>query len=111
MSREISLDFTVKFRKYLQSNFESTEYKCYGQIQDLGYMSDWDEADVAPASGYFPSGYSVQAIEGHVYAVKTGSPRNYGKIHVLEVNITDAWVSFKACYQTDPGNREYKIKP
>lgn len=83
----------------------------HGQIQDLGYMSDWDEADVAPASGYFPSGYSVQAIEGHVYAVKTGSPRNYGKIHVLEVNITDAWVSFKACYQTDPGNREYKIKP
>ncbi len=83
-----------------------------GQIQDLGYMSDWDDADVAPSSGYFPSGYSVQAIEGHVYAVKTGdSPAHYGKIHVLEVSIPSAWVSFKACYQADPGNRQYKTKP
>jgi hypothetical protein len=84
----------------------------WGQIQDLGYMSDWDDADVAPSTGYFPSGYSVQAIEGHVYAIKTGdSPAHYGKIHVLEVSIPNAWVSFKACYQTDPGNRQYKIKP
>lgn len=82
-----------------------------GQIQDLGYMADWDDADLAPSDGYFPSGYSVQAIEGHVYAVKTGdSPAHYGKIHVLEVSIAGAWVSFKACYQIDPGNRQYKIK-
>jgi hypothetical protein len=83
----------------------------FGQIQDLGYMSDWDDADVAPGPGYFPSGYSVQALEGHVYAVKTAILAHYGKIHILEVNIQDAWVSFKACFQTDPGNREYKIKP
>jgi hypothetical protein len=82
-----------------------------GEIQDLGYMADWDEADIAPGPGYFPSGYSVQAIEGHVYAVKTHIPTHYGKIHVLEVSNTSGWVSFKACYQTDPGNREYKIKP
>jgi len=83
-----------------------------GQIQDLGYMSDWDDADIAPSTGYFPSGYSVQAIQGHVYAVKTGdSPAHYGKIHVLDVSIPSAWVSFKACFQTDPGNREYKTKP
>jgi hypothetical protein len=82
-----------------------------GQIQDLGYMADWDEADMAPGSGYFPSGYSVQAIEGHVYAVKTASPTHYGKIHVLEVSITNAWVSFKACFQPDSGNRQYKSKP
>jgi hypothetical protein len=82
-----------------------------GQIQDLGYMSNWDDADMAPVDGYFPTGYSVQAIEGHVYAVKTGSPSHYGKIHVLEVSIPGAWVEFKACYQTDPGNRQYKTKP
>lgn len=82
-----------------------------GQIQDLGYMSNWDDADMAPVDGYFPTGYSVQAREGHVYAVKTGSPSHYGKIHVLEVSIPNAWVEFKACYQNDPGNRQYKIKP
>ena len=82
-----------------------------GQIMDLGYMSDWNDADMAPADGYFPTGYSVQAIQGHVYAVKTGSPTHYGKIHVLDVSIPGAWVEFKACYQTDPGNRQYKIKP
>lgn len=82
-----------------------------GQIMDLGYMSDWNDADVAPADGYFPTGYSVQAIQGHVYAVKTGSPTNYGKIHVLDLSITGSWVEFKACYQTDPGNRQYKTRP
>lgn len=75
-------------------------------------MSDWDEADIAPEEGYLLSGYSVEARNGHVYAVKIGdSPAHYGKIQVLEVDIPNAWVSFKACYQSDPGNRQYKIKP
>jgi len=82
-----------------------------GEIQDLGYMADWDDADIAPGLGYFHSGYSVQAIQGHVYAVRTHVPTHYGKIHVLEVNIQDAWVNFKACFQPDPGNKQYKIKP
>ncbi len=79
-------------------------------MMDLGFMSDWDDADTAMAAGYVDPGYSLTAVPGHVYSVKTGD-NHYAKIHVEETNITDGWVTFKACYQTKPGSRQFKTKP
>jgi hypothetical protein len=81
-----------------------------GGVMDLGYMQDWNDADMAPSSGYAATGYSLTAIPGHVYAVKTGD-NHYGKIQVINLNVDAGWVSFKACYQTQAGNRQYKPKP
>jgi len=81
-----------------------------GGVMDLGYMQDWNDADLAPSSGYAATGYSLTAIPGHVYAVKTGD-NHYGKIQVIDLNVDAGWVSFKACYQTQTGNRQYKPKP
>ncbi len=81
-----------------------------GGVMDLGYMSEWNEADLAPSSGYAATGYSLTAIPGHVYAVKTGDS-HYGKIQVINIDVDAGWVSFKACYQTKVNERQYKPKP
>lgn len=81
-----------------------------GGIMDLGFMSDWDDADMAPETGYAPTGYSLYAIEGHVYAIKTGD-NHYGKIQIMDLDVGAAWLSFKACYQTKKEERQYKIRP
>lgn len=98
-------------------NFEGgVEYRLWlagtnnGGIMDLGYMQDWNEADVAPATGYANTGYSLTAIPGHVYAIKTGD-NYYGKIQLISVDKDAGWLTFKACYQTLAGNRQYKIRP
>ncbi|MFQ6002162.1 MAG: hypothetical protein ACE5KJ_00260 [Candidatus Zixiibacteriota bacterium] len=92
-------------------NFEGgVEYRLWlagtnnGGIMDLGYMKDWDDADVAPETGYAKTGYSLTAIPGHVYAIKTGD-NHYGKIQVKRVEVEAGWLSFKACYQIQEGNR------
>lgn len=80
------------------------------EIQDLGYMADWDLADVAPPTGYPLSDFSVTAIELHVYAVKTLST-NYAKIFVSDISgnpadnsdVATVWVA----YQTQTGNPDY----
>ncbi len=81
-----------------------------GGVMDLGYMQDWDDADVAADTGYAQTGYSLTAIPGHVYAVKTGN-NHYGKVQVIELDVGAGWVSLKACYQTKEGERQYKIRP
>ena len=81
-----------------------------GEVMDLGYMNDWNEADIAPETGYAPTGYSVFAIQGHVYAVKTGD-NHYGKIQILDLSVRDVKITLKACYQTEAGERQYKIRP
>ena len=81
-----------------------------GGIMDLGYMQDWNDADVAPQTGYAQTGYSLTAIPGHVYAIKTGD-NHYGKIQISQVNIGAGWLSFKACYQTKEDERQYKARP
>ena len=98
-------------------NFEGgVEYRLWlagtnnGGVMDLGYMRDWDDADVAPDTGYAKTGYSLTAIPGHVYAIKTGD-NHYGKIQVIALDVGAGWLSFKACYQTQAGNRQYKIRP
>ncbi len=81
-----------------------------GEVMDLGYMNDWNEADVAPETGYAPTGYSVYAIQGHVYAIRTGD-NHYGKIQILELDVNLVRLILKACYQTKAGERQYKIIP
>jgi hypothetical protein len=81
-----------------------------GGIMDLGYMKDWNDADIAPDTGYAKTGYSLTAIPGHVYAIKTGD-NHYGKIQLIKVEVEAGWLSLKACYQTQAGNRQYKIRP
>jgi hypothetical protein len=79
------------------------------QVQDLGFMSDWDTADHAPTDGYPAADFSVTAIANHVYAVKT-SAGHYAKIYVQGItgnpednsDVATVW----AAYQTDPNNPE-----
>jgi hypothetical protein len=80
------------------------------QVQDLGYMANWDMADEAPTSGYPMSDFSVTAIPLHVYAVKTIGV-NYAKIFVAGItgnpannsDVATVWVA----YQTDTNNPDY----
>ena len=81
-----------------------------GGVMDLGYLQDWDDADTASASGYAATGYSLTAIPGHVYAIKTGD-NHYGKIQVIGVEVDPGRLWFRACYQTQAGNRQYKPHP
>jgi hypothetical protein len=81
-----------------------------GGMMDLGYMKDWNDADIAPETGYAPTGYSLYAQPGHVYAIKTGD-NHYGKIQVIDLNVDAGWLSLKACYQTKAGEPQYKIRP
>jgi hypothetical protein len=79
------------------------------QVQDLGYMSNWDAADEAPTQGYPASDFSVTAIERHVYAVRTVTP-NYAKIYVSNISGDPAdnsdEVTIWVAYQPDTGNPE-----
>jgi hypothetical protein len=78
-----------------------------GEVQDIGYMSDWDDADMAPSSGYATTGHSVEALMGHVYAIKTGD-NHYAKIHITGLDAGSDWIRFRAAYQPDWGNPEYR---
>jgi hypothetical protein len=80
------------------------------QVQDLGYMANWDSADEAPTTGYPDSDFSVTAIQFHVYAVKTTGV-NYAKIFVSSItgnpgdnsDEVTVWVA----YQTDTNNPDF----
>jgi len=79
-----------------------------GEVQDIGYKSDWDLADKAPMNGYAESGHSIEALMGHVYAVRTGD-NHYAKIQITGIDGESYnWIRLKAAYQPDPGNRQYK---
>lgn len=80
-----------------------------GEVQDIGYMSDWDNADKAPTNGYSVSGHSIEALMGHVYAVRTGD-NHYAKIQITGIDDYHNWIRIKAAYQPDPGNPQYKRK-
>jgi len=77
-----------------------------GGVQNMGYMSDWSEADEAPTEGYASPGHSIEAIMGHVYAIETGD-NHYAKIQITDIAGDGTWIEFKAAYQVDPGNAEF----
>lgn len=87
-------------------------------IQDLGFMTDWDDADTAPEAeqGYPDPDFSVTALVNHVYAVRTTSiTPNYAKIYIQSItgspdnnsDVATVWVA----YQTDPDNPELTPGP
>ena len=79
-----------------------------GGVQDLGFMGELDDADVAPTQGYSGSGESVILTEGHVYAIRTGANR-FAKIIVTDIQpAPNATVTFNAAVQLDTGNPNYK---
>ena len=79
------------------------------RIQDLGYVSNWDEIDQAPAgTGSYPSAsHSVEVLDGHVYAVFTGD-NHYAKVWVTDLNGGDFGYSCRVAFQPQSGNNELK---
>ena len=77
------------------------------RVQDLGYVSTWDEIDEAPlGSGSYPdASYSVEVLPGHVYAVFTGD-NHYAKIWVSSLNTSDFGYTVRVAYQPQTGNNE-----
>lgn len=79
------------------------------RIQDLGFVSNWNQIDEAPAgAGSYPSAtHSVEVLDGHVYAVFTGD-NHYAKIWITALHSTDFGYSCRAAYQSQVGNNELK---
>jgi hypothetical protein len=81
-------------------------------IQDFGFAANFDEVGYSPDSGWSHLGY-VEAIEGHIYLLKLWhfSEWHYAKIRVDDLTSNPYAMQFSWAYQTDPGNRELKIRP
>ncbi|MDZ4805931.1 MAG: hypothetical protein SGI90_13810 [Candidatus Eisenbacteria bacterium] len=79
------------------------------RIQDLGYVSNWDDIDNAPTGvdSYPAAGYSVQVLAGHVYAVFTGD-NHYAKVYVTGLNPGNFGYTVRVAYQPQAGNNELK---
>ena len=77
------------------------------RVQDLGWVATWDEIDKAPlGDGSYPDAlYSVQVLEGHVYAVFTGDD-HYAKIWVTSLHSGDFGFDCQVAYQPAAGNPE-----
>jgi len=77
------------------------------RVQDLGYVSNWDEIDEAPlGSGSYPdASYSVEVLPGHVYAVFTGD-NHYAKVWIVSLNTSDFGYTVRVAYQPQVGNNE-----
>jgi len=78
-------------------------------IQDLGFVSNWDEIDQAPAgTGSYPNAsHSVEVLDDHVYAVFTGD-NHYAKVWVTNLNAGNFGYSVRVAYQPQAGNNELK---
>jgi hypothetical protein len=80
-------------------------------IQDYGYAANFDEIGYAPEAGWSAL-KEVEAIEGHVYLLKLYhfEEWHYAKIRVQHLENSQRSMTFAWAYQTDPGNRELKVK-
>jgi len=78
-------------------------------VQDLGFVSTWDEIDEAPLGvGSYPdASHSVEVLTGHVYAVFTGD-NHYAKIWVTGLHTVDHGYTCLVAYQPQSGNNELK---
>jgi hypothetical protein len=79
------------------------------RVQDLGFVSDWDQIGEAPAgSGSYPAAsHSVEVLANHVYAVFTGD-NHYAKIWVTDLHDGDFGYSCRVAYQPQAGSNELK---
>jgi hypothetical protein len=80
-------------------------------LQDLGYMDDLDDSDMAPVTGYSANGKSISVLLGHVYAIRTGDD-HYGKLVITQIDSVENnyAITFNAALQLNSGDRNYKIK-
>lgn len=80
-----------------------------GLIQDLGYFADWNGALAAPAAegSYVTPGISILAVEGHVYAIRTGDG-HFAKVWIKAIDATTNAVTLVAAYQTLEGETMVK---
>ena len=82
-----------------------------GGLQDLGYMTELNDADFAPSDGYSEEGKSIAVLLGHVYAIKTGDD-HFGKLIITNIGgAPDYEITFNAAFQMQAGNRNYKPLP
>jgi hypothetical protein len=81
-------------------------------IQDYGFVGDWDIFDAfdlityAPDSGWAPSG-RVEAISGHMYMLRIDRDAGSGLYHYAKIYITEIgpdYVRYRWAYQEDIGN-------
>lgn len=81
-------------------------------IQDAGYASSLDAVDVAPTSGWSPTG-AAELIVGHCYVVWTRDD-HYAKFRISAIHtatqVAPAQVVFDWAYQVDRGNRELRAQ-
>lgn len=80
-------------------------------IQDYGYVPNFDFINRAPEEGWAPSG-TAEVIASHCYLVRilgSGGAVNYGKLYVMlrEDNYAEFWWA----YQTDDRNRDLSPVP
>ena len=84
------------------------------RVQDLGWVSGWDQIDKAPEGlGSYPDAlYSVQVLEGHVYAVFTAD-NHYAKIYISSLHVGDFGYDCQVAYQPQTGNNDLapQMKP
>ncbi len=78
----------------------------YDLIQDLGYVTDLDEIDIAPLEGWDLDG-RVPAVPGHVYVILT-EDNHFAKIRIRE--LSDQFLLFDWAFQVDPGNPELGVQ-
>jgi len=74
------------------------------EIQDYGYVGDFDAINYAPNDGWSPS-RSAEAVAGHIYILRLTETDgfHFAKIYVREV-VAGNFVTFDWAFQTDPGN-------
>jgi hypothetical protein len=78
-------------------------------IQDAGFAATLDAVDVAPLSGWSPTG-TVELIPGHCYVVRIGSTTvNYGKFRVTGLSPTQVIIDW--AYQTALNEPELRARP
>ena len=77
------------------------------RVQDLGWVANWDEIDKAPVGiGSYPdASYSVQVLDGHVYAVFTGDG-HYAKVWISSLHTADFGYDCRVAYQPLSGSNE-----
>ena len=77
----------------------------YVDLQDYGYVGDFDAINYAPLEGWSPS-HSVEAIVDHCYIVRLLEPDGYHYAKLYVTAASAASVDFLWAYQTAPGIRD-----
>jgi len=80
-------------------------YRAGVEMQDYGYVGDFDAINYAPVEGWSPT-RSVEAIAGHCYIVRLVETDGYHYAKLYVTAVTGSYVTFWWAYQTAPGNRD-----